>query len=463
MIWYWYAPNMRIGVFVFWAMLVIVTMVRVVLSLDVTAPPIGACSGQVVRGIASIVNEPERRESGQVFFIETQEWSAVADTSTTSVSQDMCPPGILIRIKVPLYPRLTYGDMISFQGKISEPFNFRSDDGREFDYQGYLAKDDVFYEIKSGTVEYISSGKAGFTSTLYGFKRSFVTNLERVLGEPHAALASGLLVGEKSALGSTLLENFRTVGLIHIVVLSGYNITIVADVLRRILSFLPRVWGIWAGGAGIVAFGVLVGGGATVVRSCCMSAVALTADLSRRDYNVYRGMCFAGLLMIIQNPHILLNDPSFQLSFMATFGLVALSQPIEERLGFITEKYGIRGIVASSFATQIFVSPFIVYMMGNISLIGFVSNILVLPFVPLTMLLVFLTGMFGFIMPPVSIALGWVTHLLLSYELMIVEYGARVPYASIHFPIFSGWVVVGVYVVYGVGLVWLRRSKIGNI
>jgi competence protein ComEC len=143
---------------------------------------------------------------------------------------------------------------------------------------------------------------------------------------------------------------------------------------------------------------------------------------------------------------------------MATFGLVALSQPIEDRLGFITEKWGIRGIVASSFATQIFVAPLIVYMMGNMSLIGFVSNILVLPFVPLTMLLVFLTGMFGFVLPPVSVALGWVTHLLLSYELMIVEYGARVPYASIHFPLFSGWVVVGIYVVYGVGLFFERRK-----
>jgi len=447
---------MRTRIFVFWAVLVITATARVVLSLHVSAPDIGLCVGQVVRGTAAIANEPERRESGQVFVIETHQWN-VADASV--VERGGCPEGILIRIKVPLYPRMTYGDTVSFQGKISQPFNFHSDDGREFDYQGYLAKDDVFYEIKSGTVEYVSSRKIGLTLTFYGFKRSFVTNLEKVLGEPHAALASGLLVGEKSSLGSTLLANFRTVGLIHIVVLSGYNITIVADVLRRLLSFLPRVWGICAGGVGIALFGTLVGGGATVVRSCCMSAVALTADLVRRDYSVYRGMFFAGLLMIIQNPHILLNDPSFQLSFMATFGLVTLSQPIEDRLGFITEKYGIRGIVASSFATQIFVSPFIVYMMGNISLIGFISNILVLPFVPLTMLLVFLTGMFGFIAHPVSVALGWVTHLLLSYELMIVEYGARVPYASIHFPLFSSWVVVGVYIVYGVGLYYVHKTR----
>ena len=444
------------GVFVFWSVLVVVAAVRVMLSLDIAVPDIGRCAGQVVQGLGTIVTEPERRENGQVFVIEAQEWSPVLDLLAGTST---CPAGIFVRIKVPLYPRMTYGDAVSFQGKISKPFNFRSDTGRDFDYEGYLAKDDVFYEIKSGAVEYRESGKTGLRSTLFAFKRGFVRNLEKVLGEPHSALASGLLVGEKSALGSELIDDFRVAGLIHIVVLSGYNITIVADVLRRLLGFLPRVWGICAGGVGIALFGTLVGGGATVVRSCCMSAVALGADLARRDYSVYRGMFFAGLLMIIQNPRILFHDPSFQLSFMATFGLVALSQPIEDRLGFITEKGGIRGIVASSLATQIFVSPYIVYMMGSVSVVGFVSNILVLPFVPLTMLLVFLTGMFGFILPPVSIALGWVTHVLLSYELMIVEYSADIPYASIDFPLFSGWVVAGIYVVYGVGIFFLEKGK----
>ena len=89
-------------------------------------------------------------------------------------------------------------------------------------------------------------------------------------------------MGEKAALGKDLLNDFRTVGLIHIVVLSGFNITIVADALRRMLSRLPRVWGIVVGAIGIALFGILVGGGATVVRSCFMAGIALSANLFRR-------------------------------------------------------------------------------------------------------------------------------------------------------------------------------------
>jgi competence protein ComEC len=453
---------MQRNVFIFWSILIAVAAMRVIFSFNIVSPDIGPCQKQVVSGTGTIFVEPEHREGGQIVVIRVHEVFAAQNTGSTTTataSTTSCATDILIRIKAPLYPKFVYGDEVAFQGKLSQPFNFRSDEGREFDYKGYLAKDDIFYEIKSGTVEFVRSGQSSISSVLYSFKRAFVENLERALGEPHAALASGLLVGEKSALGSELIDDFRTVGLIHIVVLSGYNITIVADVLRRILSFLPRVWGIVAGGAGIAAFGVLVGGGATVVRSCCMSAVALSADLVRRDYSVYRGLFFAGLIMLIQNPFILLDDPSFQLSFMATFGLIVLSEPIERHLGFITEKWGIRGIVASSVATQLFVSPYLVYMMGNMSIIGFISNILVLPFVPLTMLLVFLTGISGFVWSGISLGLGWVTHLLLSYELMIVQYGAKVPLASIHFPLFSGWITVAIYCVYAVMCYFLLQPK----
>jgi competence protein ComEC len=254
-------------------------------------------------------------------------------------------------------------------------------------------------------------------------------------------------VGEKSALGKQLLDDFRKVGLIHIVVLSGYNITIVADAMRRLLLFLPRVWGIFFGGLGVAIFGVLVGGGATVVRSCLMAVIALTADLARRDYSVLRALIFVGLIMLIENPKILLNDPSFQLSFLATLGLIFLARPIENKINFITERFGLRGIVASTFATLIFVSPYILYTMGQISIVGVVVNILVLPFVPVTMLFVFLAGVIGMFSTFVATPFAWVSYFLLSYELLMVNNFAKLPFASLNVGKFSPWWVVGFYVI----------------
>ncbi len=430
---------MKKGVFIFWSIFLGAALMRLYFSFDQAKPILEGCLKKIIQGTGIVMVEPERKESGQIFTVAVNE---LADPENGFV----CGRDLQIRMKADLYPRFQYGDSVVFEGKISAPFNFKSSNGRAFDYEGYLAKDDIYYEIKSATVQVRETlQKNSLASALFTLKRGFVANLEYALGEPHAALAAGLVVGEKSALGSNLLDDFRTVGLIHIVVLSGYNITIVADALRRMLSFLPRFWGIIIGAIGIALFGILVGGGATVVRSCFMAALALSADLIRRTYSVHRALFLAGLIMLIENPNILLHDPSFQLSFLATLGLVVLAKPIEDRLSFVPEKFGIRGIVATTFATQVFVSPYILYMMGDLSIIGLVVNILVLPIIPLTMLFVFLTGAIGFIVPMISTHMGWITHILLSYELFMVEKFAQFPYAKISVPSFSGWIVLLVY------------------
>ncbi|MEI6396501.1 MAG: ComEC/Rec2 family competence protein [Candidatus Taylorbacteria bacterium] len=449
---------MKKRIVIFWSILIILALVRLIFSLYIVRPDIGPCLKATSFGIGTIDEDPEFKETGQLVAIRVKDMSTRADDSVVQ-----CPSDLIVRAKTKLYPKFKFGDLVNFSGKLNIPFNFKSADGRAFDYKGYLAKDDIFYEMKSADITKISDGDMGFwgvlSSYLFALKRGFVMNLNRTLGEPYSALAAGLVVGEKSALGAQLLEDFRTVGLIHIVVLSGFNITVVADALRRMLSPLPRVWGIVIGGLGMILFGVLVGGGATVVRSCFMASLALFADISRRDYNVIRALMFAALVMLIQNPLILLHDPSFQLSFLATFGLILLASPIEKRLTMIPERFGMRGTVASTFATQIFVSPFILYMMGQLSIIGVVVNILVLPFIPITMLAVFLTGATGFISIPFF---GWCAHLLLAYELLIVQSFARIPFAAIHIPQFSSWFVVGFYVVFMGIYFWLSVQRRRN-
>jgi len=446
----------RKGTFVFWSVFVAAAIFRVAFSLHQTAPDAGSCLKQRVTGTGIVSEDPSRNETGQILVIAADKF----EMASTSV---VCGGGINVRVKAKLYPRFAYGDQVIFTGNLNRPFNFSSgDNGRTFDYQGYLAKDDIFYEMKSAVVT--ANGRQGtdITSILYSLKRGFVGNLERALGEPHAALADGLVVGDKAALGSDLINDFRIVGLIHIVVLSGFNITVVAVAMRRVLSFLPRVWGIVIGGIGIALFGVLVGGGATVVRSCFMGLIALIADLIRRDYSVHRALAFAALLMLIANPLVLLHDPSFQLSFLATIGLIMLAGPIESKLGFISEKFGMRGTVAATLSTQIFVSPFILYMMGQISLIGVVVNILVLPFIPVTMLAVFLTGAVGFILPAASQFIGWGAYLLLSYELFMVEWFAKLPYAAAYVPPFSIWWVAGFYAALIIGFLFLKKTESYN-
>ncbi|MDP3962354.1 MAG: ComEC/Rec2 family competence protein [bacterium] len=399
--------------------------------------------GKVVNYEGKIYTPPEKKDFLQVFVLETND-------------------GMYIKTGADRFGEYGYGDRVRVEGKLSSPRNFAGKGGRVFDYIDYLGKDSIYYEFKKAKVEVLEKADLNnVPGILFDLKKRFLDNIGHVLGEPHAALAGGLVVGEKTALGKDLLDDFRRSGLIHIVVLSGYNITIIAASIRRMLSFLPRNAGIILGGIGIVLFGILVGGGATVVRSCIMALIALFAEILRRDYDVVRALFIAGALMLIHNPLILLYDPSFQLSFLATLGLVMLSSPIEKKIGFITERFGIRALVASTVATQIFVSPLIFYMMGELSLVGIFVNIAVLPFIPLTMLLVFLAGFFGFIFPWISQVAGWASHIALSYELFVVRSASRLPYAVMTLPAFSGWIVVGFYAFY-MALFWKLPSVVSQ-
>jgi competence protein ComEC len=181
-----------------------------------------------------------------------------------------------------------------------------------------------------------------------------------------------------------------------------------------------------------------------------------TVSLSlRRSYSAPRALFIAGYVMVFENPNILLHDPSFQLSFLATLGLIVFAERIENMISFVTDKFGIRGLVATTFATQIAVAPFILYTMGTISVIGFLVNIFVLPLVPITMLFVTLTGLVGFISSSVSTILGWISYILLEYELAIVDFASKIPMASLEIGKFSVLIVIGIYLTYSVYMVYI--------
>ncbi|MDB5259139.1 MAG: internalization-related competence protein ComEC/Rec2, competence protein ComEC protein [Candidatus Taylorbacteria bacterium] len=372
---------------------------------------------------------------------------------------------IRVLVQTSRYPRYAYGDEIEISGRnLFKPRPIESSNGRSFDYEHFLSKDDIYYQVKNPTVRVISHGKGSIiVASLIWIKRAFLSHITSVLGEPHAALAGGLVVGEKSALGKDLVDDFRRAGLIHIVVLSGFNITIVAAAIRRVLSFssMPRSAAIITGGICMILFCILVGGGATVVRSCLMGMIALVGELLYRKYQVGRALGIAAYLMLFQNPSILIYDPSFQLSFLATLALILLASPIEGLLERwkIPELLGIRGLIATTMATQILVSPFIFYLMGQISIIGVLVNIVVLPIIPATMFVVTAIGLGGFAWHWIAVAFAVPAHAFLSYELWTVRTAAHLPGAVFAVTSFSFMAMCLTYVGYFCLYLYFRKPK----
>jgi competence protein ComEC len=343
-----------------------------------------------------------------------------------------------VLVFVSKFPSLNYGDFLQIEGEVELPQNFQNENGKEFDYKSYLAKDDIYYQIFYPKIKVLRIGEGNyFISFILKIKNFFVSSIEKMIPEPESGLLSGLLLGSKKALSDEWVERFRASGLVHMVVLSGYNITIVADSIIKFFSFLPvfvsNIFAVF----GILAFALMTGATPTTVRASIMALVAIFSRHTGRTYLAGRALIFAGFVMVLNNPKILAFDFSFQLSFLATVAIIFLSPKIKDHLNFVTEKFGLREIVASTLATQIFVAPLLLFRSGQLSILSLPANILVLGFVPSTMFFGFLTGIFGFISEIIAWPFSLITYVLLKYEMFIANFFSSLPLAQITISSFS--------------------------
>lgn len=384
--------------------------------------------GHDIRLLGEVTKEPEVKEHTINLYVKTSQ-------GTILVSTDK-------------YTNVAYGDEVLIQGTLKKPEAFETELGRTFNYPGYLLARGVEYQITLAEIIIKSNGHGNkFLAALFRLKHTLIHSIESVLPEPYAGLGQGLLLGVKQAIGKDLEAAFRTSGIIHIVVLSGHNVMIVVSFVLVLLSFfLAKRARIVVGLGVIVCFALLVGLSATVVRASLMASLLLFADFIGRRYDLARALLSAGVVMVCFNPYLLIYDIGFQLSFMATLGLILVA-PIFE--SFITDgfsKLTVRDYLISTIATQIAVLPLLIYHIGEVSLVAVVVNLLVLPMVPLAMLLTFLAGLITSVSLPLAFPISFLAYLSLRYIIEVATFFAGLPLSSFIVPAIPAWLLLVLYI-----------------
>lgn len=375
-----------------------------------------------------IIDEPSQRENNQSLIV--------------AVDKD-----VNILLNVNFDEDYKYGDGIAFYGKLKKPENFITDQGKEFDYVNYLRKDDIFYVVNYPKVEIISHDNGNkIKSILFSLKNKFLEKIDGSIESPENLLMGGLILGEKSAFDKELKQNFITTGTIHIVALSGYNVTIVAEWIMKLFKSLPMNFGIGIGIFSIILFVLMTGANSTAIRAGIMAVLALVARATGRNYDVARALILAGIIMILINPFVLAFDVSFQLSFIATIAVIFVAPKMEKYFTWVTKTFELRDIITVTFSAYVFVLPFILYKMGTLSLVALPTNALILPFIPFTMLLGFITGFVGLIWYIFAIPFGFLSFIFLHYELFVINLFAKLPFSMISIPNFPFALMLAIYV-----------------
>lgn len=377
-----------------------------------------------LRGV--VVSEPEERELSQRFTLRAEAYLEAGAWRATEGR---------VLVSARLFPRLRYGDEVELRGELQTPPGPSEAGG--FDYREYLARRGVVSLAVYPSVELVGrEGGNAAARALFSLRRRLGEALARSLPEPEGALARGVLLGERAAIPDAVMDDLNRAGVSHLVVISGYNVTLVAGFVVAACAWLVgRRRATVLAMAAVLAYAAFVGGGAPVLRAAVMALVMLGATLAGRPAGALSGVLLAGAVLTAWRP-LAIQDVSFQLSFTATLGMVLLAPPLAARLAG-----GLSGLPtgAASFlaeqaavttAASLAVLPIIAANFGRVALVAVPANLLAVPLFPFVLGASFLTAAAGAAGEELGRTAGLLAQLPVSWFIALGQALADIPFAS---------------------------------
>lgn len=414
--------------------------------------------------IGIVVSEPDVRQSQTLVRVD------VSKIQTNSAWREANGRAL---VSVPRDTPVRYGDEVQVDGAPETP-----PDGADFSYREYLAREHVFTLIRNARLYVIASDKGdAFWASLYAFKNAAETAIAELLPEPSASLLTGILLGDDSGIPPDLKQAFADTNTAHIIAISGFNIAVLIGVLTYVLrrpSYVLQARAINAPTTGLITrafafltghlttvliitililYTLLVGASASVVRACIMGSLVVVALDAGRTSWAFNALAIAAFVMTLLNPYVLW-DVGFQLSFLATLGLLIYAPRLQNRIeGWLKKRVDdararqivefFKDALIVTLAAFVVTAPLIIVYFHRVSLIGFLTNFLVLPVQPAIMVLggaatllqmaatwLASVPLVGMIFGALAQATAWGAYVCLQYTILVVQATAAVPFGS---------------------------------
>lgn len=285
----------------------------------------------------------------------------------------------------------------------------------------------------------------------------FADNVRKVVGEPQASLGIGFLTGQKTALPDDLSAALKVAGLTHIVVASGYNLTILVRLARRLFLKVSKFLSAVSSGVMITAFMAITGLSPSMTRAGLVSGLSLMAWYYGHRLHPFVLLPFAAAVTIALNPSYAWGDLGWQLSFSAFAGVMVLA-PLLQRYFFGEKEPGVfRQILGETVAAHLVTVPIIAISFGTVSNVAIIANVLVVPLVPLAMLLTFACGLWSILGGAFGFLVALPTSWLLGYMVQVATFVSELSWAQSSISL--GWWLWVLYVLAVIGACfWMWRA-----
>ena len=286
----------------------------------------------------------------------------------------------------------------------------------------------------------------------------FAKGIRNSIREPEASLGSGFLLGQKTQLPEKLDQQLKLLGLTHIVVASGYNLTILVRFSRRFFSKISRYSALAMSMLLILGFAEMTGFNPSMVRASIITFLSLVAWYFGRKVHPIVLLSFSAALTVLINPSYAWGDIGWLLSFSSFVGVIILSPLIHAYFWGDKKPGNIRQVFIETMSAQLLSLPIIIFVFNQYTPISLIANALVLPFIPVAMGLVFIAGIGGIVTKFLAGLIGWPAEMGLKYMTTVIDKLSSLPQVQSEIKVGITAVIVSYLLVFTAIIFLWRRT-----
>lgn len=267
-------------------------------------------------------------------------------------------------------------------------------------------------------------------------RRHFAATIYTTIPEPQASLGLGFLLGLKTSLPDSLNDQLKILGLTHIVVASGYNLTVLIRLGRRLFENRSKFQAFAVSTGLLASFLTLTGFSPSMARAGLVTALSLWAWYFGRQIHPIVILLVAAAITAGLNPLFLWYDLGWWLSFLAFAGVLLLAPLLQKRILGEREPKIIVQVLFETVSAQLTTLPLILWVFGDFSVLALPANLLIVPLIPLAMAATFFAGVVSFVSPPLIDAIvSWPATVILGFMTEVIKLLSAVPWAMTPMPI----------------------------
>jgi competence protein ComEC len=429
---------------------IVAILAVVYLQLRIPQPSVNDISHEVAQGSSQqvsvegkVLTEPRLTSTGRIKF-----WFRASQLTIDNDKDNVATSGKLY-VTIPLLPGtgIYPGKNLSIQGILYRPQAATNPGG--FDFQAYLARQGAFAGLKGNEV--LTSERQKPTWGWWQLRQRIVRANLRGLGSPAGQLVSSMVLGRNAVdLPEDIRDRFIRTGLAHVLAASGFHVSLLLGMILRLSDRFSARNRLIIGSSTLIIYIGLTGLQPSVMRAGLMGAGVLIALATDSKVRPLGSLLLAATILLLLNP-LWIWDLGFQLSFLATWGLLVTAPALYKRLDWLPP--AIATAIAIPLAASLWTLPLLCYVFNTVATYSIIVNIISTPLITIISLGGMISAIAALIIPAIGSAIAW---LLLYPTLFLIEITKL--FTNLPGSAFAvGKISLGlVIILYGlIGLVWL--------